>query len=264
MLTSVFAKTLRDQRRGLAGWGIAVVLLVALMSALWPTIRDMDDLAAFVENYPEPLREIFAMEDLTTAAGFMDAELYSVMLPAMFLVFAIGRGARLVAGEEEAGTLEPLLASPLPRTHVLRAKAAGLAVTVLALTAVLLVASVISGWVVGMGIPLREQLAGAASMGVLGLVFGWMALAAGAATGRRSTAVGVTSAVAGLTYLLYVLGQFLDWLEPFRWLSPFHLVLDGGALHSTQIAPHVALAIAGIVVVAAAAPRFDGRDVAAA
>ena len=40
---------------------------------------------------------------MTSGLGFLNAELFSLMLPVLFLIYAIARGARLVAGEEEAG-----------------------------------------------------------------------------------------------------------------------------------------------------------------
>ncbi len=40
------------------------------------------------------------------------------MGPLMMLVYAISGGANVVAGEEDRGTLEPLLTHPISRTRV--------------------------------------------------------------------------------------------------------------------------------------------------
>ena len=127
MFANVFLKTLRDLRRGLLGWSIALVLLVAVMAALWPSIRDIPDLDELLASYPAVMRELFDVEAISTGAGFLNAELFSILLPALFIVFAVGRGAQLVAGEEEVGTLEVLLATPASRARVLLDKAAALA-----------------------------------------------------------------------------------------------------------------------------------------
>ena len=72
VLSSVFSKTLYDRRRGLAGWSAGVVVATLLILALWPTVRDMDDLEQLVAGYPEELRELFGIETLATPAGFLN------------------------------------------------------------------------------------------------------------------------------------------------------------------------------------------------
>ena len=106
MLANVFTKTLRDQRRSLIGWSIGIATLILVEGALWPSVRDMPNLDEFLASYPEALKEAFNLGAMTTGTGFLNAELYTLVLPILFLVFGISRGARLVAGEEEAGTLE--------------------------------------------------------------------------------------------------------------------------------------------------------------
>lgn len=262
MLGSIFAKSLRDQRRGLVGWSIGVILLVVLEVALWPSVRDIPDLDKFLSSYPEAFRELFHVEELRTGAGFLNAELYSIMLPAMFLVFAIGRGARLVAGEEEAGTLEVLLVTPVTRARVLLEKAGALAVSVAALGAVLLVVSALSGAIAGMDVPLGEHAAATLSMVLLGVLHGWVALAVGGATGRRSTSIGVASGLAGAGYLLYVAGKLVDAIAPWRVLSPFDQALGSGPVGGGVPAAFLWMAVVAAVVLAASVPVFDRRDLA--
>ena len=86
MLTNVFVKTLRDQRRALVGWSIGLAVLVLLEAALWPTVRNMGNLQDFIANYPEALRELFKIDQFATGNGFFNGELYSLMLPILFLV----------------------------------------------------------------------------------------------------------------------------------------------------------------------------------
>lgn len=263
MLRSVFLKSLRDMRGGLLGWGIAIIVLVGAMAAVWPSVRDMPDIDRFLANYPEAMRELFNVEAITTGQGFLNAELFSIMLPALFIVFAVGRGARTVAGEEEAGMLEVLLVTPVSRLRFLLEKAAALATAVGLLALVLFLTTVVVGWVGDMGLATAEVASGSVSMGLLGLVHGWLALAVGAATGRRALAVGVGSGLAGAGYLLYVLGLLVEALEPWRPLSPFDQALRGGPMGGGMQASYLGLALAAVVAVAVAIPVFDRRDVAA-
>ncbi|MBP8957851.1 MAG: hypothetical protein WBB09_02630, partial [Candidatus Microthrix parvicella] len=88
---AVFVKTLTDQRRGLIGWGTGVGGTVLLMSAMWPSFSDID-FDALLDQYPKGLMEVFNVADMSTPIGFLNAEVFSLMLPIMFVVYAIGRG----------------------------------------------------------------------------------------------------------------------------------------------------------------------------
>jgi ABC-2 type transport system permease protein len=254
-------KTLRDQYRGLIGWGIGVVALVVLMVLLWPSVRDMPGIEQLLENYPEAMRELFNVEAITTGAGFLNAELFSIILPAMFIVFAIGRGARLVAGEEQAGTLEVLLATPLPRVRVLLEKAAALAVSIAALGAVLLAATAGSASLVGMDIPTGDLALASLSMVLLGLEHGFLALAVGAATGRRGLSIGVAGAVAVTGYVVFVMGALVEAMEPWRSASPFQHALEGGPIGGGLGAGFGWMGLAALVLLVAGLPVFHRRDV---
>lgn len=262
MLRTVFTKTLRDQRRGLLGWGIGIVLLVLLMAALWPSIGDIADLQEFLHNYPQALREIFNLEDFSTGGGFFNSELYSVLLPVLFLVYSIGRGARVVAGEEQSGTLDLLLVTRVSRTGLVVQQAAAVGVAVVLLGLVLFVAVMVFSPVFDLGISAGDAASGSLAMVLLGLEFGWLALAVGAATGRRVVALSVAAALAVASYLLYVAGRLVDAMEPWLPLSPFHQALEGGPLGAGLPAAYGWLPLVGALAVLASLPVFHRRDTA--
>ena len=145
-MPDVLLRTVRDAGRGLVFWTAGIVLLVVVTVSIYPSIEGNADLTDAVENYPKELTAFFGGElDFASGAGYLNGELYSLMVPLLLLVYGIGAGARAIAGEEEAGTLELLLAHPLRRRRVLLEKLgaavvllAGLGVVVfLAVTAVL-------------------------------------------------------------------------------------------------------------------------------
>jgi ABC-2 type transport system permease protein len=262
-LADVFRKTFRDQRRALVGWGAATAVLVLLMAALWPSVRDMfdDDLLA---GYPEAMARLFNLEAMGTGAGFLNAELFSIILPGMFIAYGIGRGARLVAGEEQDGTLEMIVVSRVTRTSILLHKAAGLAVGIAALGIVLFASVVLASAVAGMGISLTHAAVGAFAMVLIGIQHGLLTLAVGAATGRRGPAITVAGSAAALAYLLHVIGALVDAVAPWQPLSPFTQAISAGPVSATLPLGFVWLALAAVVFVAAALPLFDRRDIATA
>ncbi len=258
---AVITKTLRDQRRGLIAWGIGVAALVIVMSLMWPSVRDMPDLEKLVDNYPEALRKVFKIDTFTTPTGYLNAELFSLILPAVFLVFSIGRGARLIAGEEEDRTLAVLLCSAPSRTRVATEKAVALVMTVIALGGILFAAMLVASGIVGMRLALGDIARGTIALTALGIEFGLVALAVGAFSGRRSTAVGVATLIATAGFVLYLLGQLIAAIEPWRGLSPFAQALDRGPLGADWSIGTLVLLATGAAAFGAALPRFLRRDI---
>jgi ABC-2 type transport system permease protein len=263
MFRNVFLKSLYDQRRALIGWSVGMTLLVLIVAALWPSIRNVPNIDQFLANYPEAMRKLFNLNDFTTGTGFMNAELFSTMLPVLFIIFGVGRGARAIAGEEEAGTLDVLLVTPISHVRLVLEQAAALAVALLGLGAVLFVAVLGSSAAFSMGINATDLAGATLAMALLGIEFGWLALAVGALTGRRAVSIGIASAAAVGAYVLYVAAQLVESIKPWQVVSPFHQALHGGPVGADLSVTYVWMALAAIAFVAIALPIFDRRDIAA-
>jgi ABC-2 type transport system permease protein len=91
------------------------------------------------------------------------------------------------------------------------------------------------------------------SLAALGLFYGWLALAIGAAYPSKVLALGLSAATAAADYLVGGLHALAAWLNPLRVLSPFWLVgqspLQGGVDWWGIL---VVLAAAGLALVAGA------------
>jgi ABC-2 type transport system permease protein len=260
MLGSTFAKSLRDQRWALLGWGIGIGLLVFTAAAVWPTMRDLGGFRQFLDSYPKAMRKLFNLDAMATGTGFMNAELFTLMLPMLFIIYGVTRGARSVAGEEESGVLEPVLVSPVPARRLVLEKVAalgcGVAVLGLVLSVVLLLGSVVFDLGIGPG----DAVTGALSMVLLGFEFGCVALAVGAVTGRRAVALGAGGAAAVGAYVLYALGLIVDSVQPWQPLSPFRQALGDGPLGVPPAPSLVWVVLGAAVVTVACIPLFDRRD----
>jgi ABC-2 type transport system permease protein len=261
MVANVFAKTLRDQRRSLVGWSVGIATLILIEGALWPSVRDMPNLDEFLAGYPDALKEAFNLGAMTTGTGFLNAELYTLVLPILFLVHGISRGARLVAGEEEAGTLEVVLVTPVSTTRLLLEKAAGLLVALCVLGGIAGGSTWLASALFSMGISPSSIAVGSVSMVLLGLEYGFLALAMGAMTGRRSVAVAVPSVAAVAAYVLYVGGLMVDSLSGWLPWSPFHQALAEGPLADGLPARFALMALGAALAVTVAGPVFARRDI---
>lgn len=259
-MNSVFHKALWEQRRSLPGWSLGIGVLIVLESALWPSMRTMSGLDAYLAEFPAALKELFAIDRMSSGAGFLDAELFSLMLPLMFLAAGISLGARLIAGEQEAGTLDLLLVTPLTTVRLIAETALAL-VTTMAVLALVTWASVMAGELAfDLGIAPGDAAAASLAMGLLGSEFGLLTLVAGAFTGRRGVALGFGTAVALAAYVLYVGGLFVDGLSGAAAWSPFNQAVSDGALWGGFDASFSWLALPPALALLLAAPLWGRRD----
>jgi ABC-2 type transport system permease protein len=101
-------------------------------------------------------------------------------------------------------------------------------------------------------------------MALLGLEHGLVAMAVGAATGKRSLALAIAGGIAVAGYMFYALGAFVDAMEPWRVVSPFFQALEGGPIGAGVRAMYVWMpTVGGAALLLAALPLFSRRDIAA-
>jgi ABC-2 type transport system permease protein len=264
MLRNVFLKTLRDRRRSLLWWGLGLVGLTAITVGFWPTIEESGaELNQLIEDLPPALRNLAGGDlDLTSPAGYLNGRVFAFLGPILFLVFAVAFGGRTLAGEEQEGNLELVLARPIPRWRVVAEKFGAMVVATFLLGVVLWASLALGALPVGLEIE-AGPLAGATLMVVLlGLVFGALALLLGALTGRRALAIGVSTAVAVGTYLLDLYASISEAVEPFRGLSPFHYYDAAQPLRHGVDPVHVAFLVVVMLFLAGfSLLAFERRDV---
>jgi ABC-2 type transport system permease protein len=262
VLRNTLLKTLRDARRALAWWSIGLVGLTALMVAVYPAVRDDPELDRLVERYPEALKAFVAFGgdvDYASAAGYLGSELFSFMVPLLLAIAAIGAGARAIAGEEEQGTLDLLLANPISRRRLVTEKLGAVAAEVALLALALWLALVAGTRAVDMDVSAWNLAAAAGSAGLLALGFGAIALLLGAATGRRGLATGVTAAGAVAAYVVSSLAAIVDFLEPVRVASPYYHYAASDPLRSGLALTHVGFLVLVAAGAALLAPAAFGR-----
>ncbi len=152
----VLERSLRDRRRSLTSWALGIGVYVAMIVAFWPSIRGSSEITKAIENYPAAMKEFFggaAAFDYTRPGGFLNTQLFSLLLPLLIGAFAIGYGASTLAGEQESGRLDLVLALPLKRSRIVTEKTTALAAGVAALTLLSALVILIVGALVDLHIP---------------------------------------------------------------------------------------------------------------
>jgi ABC-2 type transport system permease protein len=266
MLRNTFLKTLRDMRRAFGWWSLGLVGMAALMISVYPTVRDNPDLNEMVRDYPDALKAFIAFGgelDYVSGAGYLGSELFSFMVPLLLIVAAIGAGARAIAGEEERGTLDLLLANPISRRRLVGDKLAALLTEITLLALVLWLSLLVGVEAVGMDVSAAHLAAATASAALLAFAFGAIALLVGAGSGRRGVAIGVAAAGAVAAYLVNSLAVLVEGLEPVRKASPFYHYAASDPLRHGLAVGHMSF-LGGVAATAVVLTLFlfERRDLA--
>ncbi|HVN51604.1 MAG TPA: ABC transporter permease subunit [Acidimicrobiales bacterium] len=260
-LRSVFAKTVYDRRHGLLWWNLGIGVMTVATMSVWPSVRD--EYAKLVENYPTALLAFFGIDKagLGTSAGYLQAELFSLLVPLAFIAYMIAGASSTIAGEREVGTLELLLAQPVSRPRIASEKFLGLCASLAVIAGGFAVVVVVFSRVFDLRVGAVDIVAATASAYLLAVLFGAAALLAGCLTGHRAFAAGLAAVVAGAAYLLTSLGSLVSGIRRFRPASPFWWYSGHDPLRHGLEPLHVALLVGvTLVLFALALVAFERRD----
>lgn len=239
--------------------GFYMLAMGALVGALWPALRDV-----FAEM-PGELTDLIAAlsggTDLSTGAGWANAEMMSMIAPAAVIVTAIMGGAATTAGEEQRKTLGMVLSTPMRRSSLLAAK------MVAATLQVLLVGTTISlglwlGQAIGdLGLTAGGIIGGGIHSFMLGMVFVAVTHLLGVWTGSRIITTAAAAALAAAAFaanIVIPLSDNLDGLERFNpW---YHYLASDPVGTGTDWSSVLVLGAITVVIAAAAFPVFARRD----
>ena len=87
MTAALIRRGLLDRRRALVTWSLSVGVTGAFFMAIWPSIED--SIGEVSESYPAGLKEAFGIGSLSNAEEYLNAELFSLILPFAIAVLAL-------------------------------------------------------------------------------------------------------------------------------------------------------------------------------
>jgi ABC-2 type transport system permease protein len=261
-------RTLARYRGQILGWGL-VLLLIGLMTipAYDAFHNNREDLKKLLQHLPSGLLafsgvDVHNLERLDPAdpALFLTMNFFSFM-PVIMGIFAVLGGGGLLAGDEENGTLDLLLAHPVSRTTVFFAR---LAAFVAATVAVLIIT-----WL-GLAVPARwsalDVSAGALVLPFLSLLavllfFATLALLGSMVLPSRSVAAMAAGTLLVLSYFVTSLAQFSPAIKAIEWLSPLNYYQSGHAINGLNFAWLGGLIALAALFTGLAWWRFERRDI---
>ena len=262
MGTDIARLDLQNRRRSTIGYAAGMALYMLVIVALYPAFKHSTGLDKLITDNPTAAAMFGVAGSLSSPAGWVDANAYTNFLPLIMLLLTIGYGAAAIAGQEEDGTLGLLVMLPLPRREILVQKISAMIAQALVLT-ITVTACVYIGRAFDVTLDPWHVASASLALLALGVDFGLIALALGAATRSRGTAIGIATALAAAFYLLSSLAPVVHWLKPLRFISLFywadgnHQLTQGANLASFAVLAGVGLAAA--LAANEAFRRFDVR-----
>lgn len=119
-----FRYALNRFRGQMLGWGLSIAALGLFLIPFYDVFAEQKEgLLRLLESYPKGLMAFFGdMTQFFSPAGYLDT--YLSYLPTIVGIFAVLAGSGLVAGDEESGRLDLVLAHPVGRTALFFARLA--------------------------------------------------------------------------------------------------------------------------------------------
>lgn len=257
-LRAAVRRGVRDRRRAPLTWGGSLGASCALIVAIWPSIEH--SISKAVESYPKGLKEAFGISQLNTVEAYLDAEMFSLIVPLAVAFFAVRVVVGAIALAEERGYLDTILAAPLSRRVL---AAASFAIAALVSATVLLVVGAltwITSVVAGTGLSLGLMAAGIASVWSLAMFFAGLAVLATGFLHRSATVTAVATGTLVGMYVIDLVGKIASGLGWLRWASVFKYY--GKALQDgLDPLAFVGLPLVGVALAVLGALLFERRDV---
>ena len=247
--------------RGLLGWIAGLAASILLNLPFYPSIGGTELPELVLRFLPEQFVKLAGIDRIGTGAGFVQASHFEMTGFLLAAIAAVSWGSQLLAGREEDGSLELVLARGVSRHRVLLEAAATLALQLALLNVAGSLLILLLNGPSELNLDPSRLAAVTFALFLLSLVVGLTALAAGAVTGRRGPATAWATIVAVGAYALNALGLVADLPVVAAW-SPLHWAFEGDPLFSGfSWAGPLKLLAAGAVLLGVALWRFSVRDV---
>lgn len=251
----------RAVRRSAFWWSVGIVTFIVVNLAFWPSLEGSEALESFEEM--AELMEAMGAQNIATPSGYVDGQVYALLLPLLLSALAITLASGLTAGDENAGRLELLHALPVSRRHVWLSRWWA-SMIVLALVAG------VGGLSTLASLPLfslTEVSAGRVVMATIGCVLlaafhGSVAYLVAAFGASRALSAGLGIVVLVVGYIVSFVLPLADALSGSRDFSPWYWALgDQPVSNGIEVWRLALTAALTAVLVAVGTWAIDGRDI---
>ncbi|HNT24226.1 MAG TPA: ABC transporter permease subunit [Anaerolineales bacterium] len=234
---TIFRHTLARMIGQVLGWGLVMALLGWYIIALYDTFSAPDSRQAFtqmMDAYPPELMSFFGdIGRIFEPSGFINFTVFSYM-PVVLGIFAIQAGGSLLAGDEEKGTLDLVLAHPVSRTAFFVGRAAAFVAATLCILFIFWLGLVIPLPQTSLAVGVGEMLLPFLSLLGLLLFLGALALLLSMLLPSQRMAVLAAGLLLVASYIINSLGRIDPGLVKLDPYLPLHYYQGGMAIDGVE------------------------------
>lgn len=239
---------------------ILFIFLVMIGSA-YSTIAPQ--YAAIFENAPPAFEAILGESaNIGSPAGFLNAEMFSIMIPLMLAIASIGYGSGAIGSEIENGQIELLLSRNVSRLGMAFSKITTLFILNFGLGLVTWISIALSTILFDFDVSLTGAGWATLSAILLSLVFGSFAFLLSVIVGRKDLALGATTGVFAIMYVWQALANVITNIKKFDFLTVFKFYEPGSLLMGDlKSAGLLIMALATIIILLLSLLIFTRKDI---
>ncbi|MEA9984379.1 MULTISPECIES: ABC transporter permease subunit [Subtercola] len=208
--------------RSLLAWSLGLAATILLYMPLFPSLGGANSqLSALLASLPPQLIKTLGYTDIASGSGYAESTFFGLVGFLLMSAAATTWGSAAIAGDEESGALELILAHGVSRHQLVLERS-------LAVTVRLVVLAAVSGALLAavnpssqLGLAGTDIVAACAAFLGLGLVSGSAALMVGALTGRRLFSTAAGAGVAAVSYVVNAIGSQSAALDALRSFTPY-------------------------------------------
>lgn len=257
----LIAGGLRSLRRSAVWWTLGIVAFIVVNLAFWPSLENSNALDSL--DGMQSVLEAFGAQNIATPAGYVDGQVFALLLPLLFSALAITVMSGLTAGDETAGRLELLHALPVGRRSVWFGRWAAAALSMVIIAAIAGFATVVSLPLFSLTeVSVGRVLVATLGCLLLGAFHGSVTYLAAALGAARGLAAGTGIVVLVVGYLMSFVLPLADAMSWARTWSPWYWAL-GDQPVTNGIEPWRLLLVSGLMLllVGLGTAAIDRRDI---
>lgn len=227
--------TLWQRRWSTLWWSIGGFALIFVNMIFYPSFRDQgEELQKSFENLPDAALQLMGgSTDFFSPIGYINSQVFFLMLPLILGILAIGLGSSLLAREEQDLTIEMLLARPVSRSTLIASKAIAGLIIITSVSLVTLATTVVIARAVDLAVPASQLIAATVLCWLLVISFGAVAFLFSAIGKARGASIGFATFFAFGGYIISSLSGTVNWLKSPGKLFPFHYYQPEAVLRET-------------------------------
>ncbi len=215
-------QSLTDGTRALIGWSLGIAAALTLYLPLFPSMAGNGEMEEMIASLPPELVKTLGYDTISSGAGYTQGTYFGLIGFLLLTIAATGWGSTAIAGAEESGRLELVLAHGVSRTRYALEETAAVLLRLILLGALGALFVLIYNRSSHLELQTAHVVAASAALVALTALSSTAALAAGALTGRRVIATAAGAAVAALGYVLNAVANQSPDRETLHTLSPYH------------------------------------------